>query len=108
MRPCFTPALFLLIAVFCSAPSAVGQKGGSKGSGSHQPVSGPSNPLPSYRPTSTEGEFDTNVSTRPGQSQLPLKTEEPPCFHWPLNPVLSSAVSVREMNVPARAREEFE
>jgi tetratricopeptide (TPR) repeat protein len=53
-------------------------------------------------------EFEPYTINRPDVSPLQLRNEEPPCFKWPTSPVVSNMVSVRRLDVPARAREAFD
>jgi hypothetical protein len=95
-------ASFVLILL---AAPALAQKSGGKGSGSihtNMPSTRP------YDPQSTGDAFEIYDITRPRTAeQTKTKNEEPPCFHWPLNPILSSTVSVNGMNTADQAREDF-
>ncbi len=42
-----------------------------------------------------------------GPAQQRLGSEEPPCFRWPMAPLLSAAVSVTQMGAAAPAQEAF-
>jgi hypothetical protein len=98
----FLPASFLLIWLLAPASA---QKGGGKGSGSIHTSSPSTRP---YDPQSTQNAFELYDVTRPRTSeQAKAKNEEPPCFHWPLNPILSSTVSVNGMKAADQAREDF-
>jgi tetratricopeptide (TPR) repeat protein len=100
-------AASLFIAFLLAAP-VVAQKSGGKAGGSHSaPTSNAPNTGPGYKPTSGESAFDIYDVTRPGVGQQKLKNEQPPCFHWPMNPVLSATVSTSRMEIPAKARSEF-
>jgi len=96
------PASFLLILLVAPAWA---QKGGGKGSGSihsNMPSTRP------YNPQSTGNAFELYDITRPRTAeQTKAKNEEPPCFHWPLNPILSSTVNVNGMKTADQAREDF-
>lgn len=111
MRICFHPALSLAMAILCSLP-AVSQKGGGRSGGTHSTPPTPTvNPPPSYttsyKPTSTESEFTIYDVTRPGSPPQKFETEQPACFHWPMNPILSGTVNATRMEIPAKAQSEF-
>jgi Tfp pilus assembly protein PilF len=96
------PASFLLILLLAPASA---QKGGGKGSGSLHTNSSSSRP---FDPRSTQNAFELYDVTKPRTAeQTKAKNEEPPCFHWPLNPILSSTVSVNGMKTGDQAREDF-
>jgi len=96
------PACFLLI--FLVGP-AWAQKGGGKGSVSIHTNSPSTRP---YDPRSSQNAFELYDITRPRTAeQTKAKNEEPPCFHWPLSPILSSTVNVNGMKTADQAREEF-
>lgn len=102
-------ALIFALALNWLAVPVMAQKGGGGGGrssgGSHASVSSPSHP---YNPTSTEGAFELYDVTRPATAaQQKAKNEEPPCFHWPMNPILSATVSVNGLKIPSQARDEF-
>jgi tetratricopeptide repeat protein len=95
------PSLLLLVAF----PSASAQKGGGKPGANMRTSSPRTQP---YEPQSTENAFNLYDVTRPRTAeQIKAKNEEPPCFHWPLSPVLSSTVSVNGMSVAEKARDDF-
>jgi Tfp pilus assembly protein PilF len=94
----------LLLITLLSLP-AWAQKGGGKPGGSIHASSPSTRP---YDPQSTQNAFELYDVTRPRTAeQTKAKNEEPPCFHWPLNPILSSTVSVNGMKTADQAREEF-
>jgi tetratricopeptide (TPR) repeat protein len=91
--------LILLLTPACA------QKGGGKAGGSIHTSSPSTRP---YDPQSTLNAFDLYDVTKPRTAeQTKAKNEEPPCFHWPLNPILSSTVSVNGMKTADQAREDF-
>jgi tetratricopeptide (TPR) repeat protein len=98
----FLLASVLLILLL--AP-ALAQKGGGKAGGgihTNMPSTRP------YDPQSTENAFELYDITRPRTAeQTKAKNEEPPCFHWPLNPILSSMVGVNGMKTGDQARDDF-
>lgn len=105
MQTFSTPSLLASLLLVSLLAPASAQKGGGKPSGSIHSSSASTRP---YDPRSTEGAFDMYDVTRPRTAeQTKAKNEEPPCFHWPLNPVLSSTVSVNGMKTVDQAREDF-
>lgn len=97
----FLPASFVLILLVAPASA---QKGGGKTSG----IPNMNSSTRPYNPRSTADSFELYDITRPRTAeQTKAKNEEPPCFHWPLNPILSSMVSVNGMKTADRARDEF-
>ncbi len=90
---------------------ALGQKsGGGKSSGgphSTTSLSPTASYNPNYKPTSTEGEFDSNVVFLSGDNHPIVKNELPSCFSWPLSPIQSSTVSVTGMEISSQAKEQF-
>jgi tetratricopeptide (TPR) repeat protein len=102
------PVLFLVLAVLLlAAPVAAQKSGGGKSSGgSHASVPSASY-SPSYRPLSTETEFDNNVVYLSGDNHPLLKNDLPPCYQWPMSPLLSSTVSVSGLEISSEAREQF-
>jgi hypothetical protein len=97
----FLPASFVLILLLAPASA---QKGGGK-TGGVPNINSSTRP---YNPRSTAGSFELYDITRPRTAeQTKAKNEEPPCFHWPLNPILSSMISVNGMKTADRARDEF-
>jgi Tetratricopeptide repeat len=107
MRSLSSPALLLSFALTVLPLSLFAQKGGGKGASSR-----PSAPaiviMPDNHPTRDESEFDRKDATNRGLPKPQLKSEQPSCFHWPMSPILSSAVSVNGMKIPDKAREEFD
>lgn len=97
--------LFLLSAALLFAFPMAAQKGSHNG-GSH-PSSPPAGILINANPKSTEGAFDTIPITEPEIEKKLSTTEQPPCFQWPMAPVLSSTVSASRMAVPDTAKKEF-
>jgi tetratricopeptide (TPR) repeat protein len=95
-----------LLLTFLSV-SASAQKGGGLG----RPGGNVGATVPSARasaPQSTENAFELYDVTRPPTAaQRQARNEEPPCFHWPLNPILSATVSVAAIKTPEQAREDF-
>ena len=97
----FLPASFALILLL--AP-ALAQKGGGK-TGGMPNINSSTRP---YAPRSTADAFELYDITRPRTAeQTKAKNEEPPCFHWPLNPILSSIVNVNGMKTADQARDDF-
>jgi hypothetical protein len=95
------PASFVLISLL--APAAA-QKGGGKANGIPN-INSSTRP---YDPRSTADAFELYDITKPRTAeQTKAKNEEPPCFHWPLNPILSSMVNVNGLSTANQAREEF-
>src|SRR5215467_313565 len=93
----------LLLILLLSAASA--QKGGGKAGGAPHTSGSTSRP---YDPQSTQNAFNLYDITRPRTAeQTKAKNEQPPCFHWPLNPILSSTVNVNGMKTADQAREDF-
>ena len=88
---------------------ASAQKGGGKGGGSHpSPSLTPStNNNSGFKPTSTANEFDPYPVTHVDSSPRQLVNEQPPCFHWPMNPLLSGTVSAKALDIPTPALEKF-
>lgn len=100
----------LLMALILVTPMVAQKGGGKSGGGSHStPTAAPStNYNPNYRPSSTESAFDTYTISPAGSAGKPLLiNEQPPCFRWPMNPIVSSTVNVKGMSVPAHAQEKF-
>jgi len=111
MRICFYRALPLALTLLLPL-SVLAQKGGGRGGGTHSTPPTPTvNPPPSYtstyKPTSTESEFTIYDVARPGSPPQKFETEQPPCFHWPMNPILSGTVNAGRMGIPAKAQSEF-
>jgi len=99
---------FLLATLLLISPlvPASAQKGGGKSGGGSVHTSAPS--TRPYDPMSTANAFNLYDVTRPRTAeQTKAKNEEPPCFHWPLNPILSSTVSVNGMKTTDQARDDF-
>jgi tetratricopeptide (TPR) repeat protein len=95
--------LFALAVLLLAAPASAQKSGGGKsGGGSHASV-----PSASYRPLSTETEFDNNVVYLSGDNHPLLKNDLPPCYQWPMSPLLSSTVSVSGLEISTEAREQF-
>src|ERR1051326_1187728 len=105
MQTFFTrPLLASLLLVLPFIPTST-QKSGGKPGGSVHTSSHSTRP---YDPMSTENAFELYDITRPRTAeQTKAKNEEPPCFHWPLNPILSSTVNVNGMKTADQAREDF-
>jgi hypothetical protein len=104
------PVLLLVLAVLLLAAPLVAQKsgGGKSGGGSHSTAPSPAPSYgPSYRPLSTETEFDNNVVYLSGDNHPLQKNDLPPCYQWPMSPVLSSTVSVTGLEISTEAREQF-
>src|ERR1051326_2252456 len=97
--------VLLLFIAEAQTPTWAQKGGGGKpGPSVHHSTS----PQPAYNPQSTQNAFELYDVTRPRTAaQTQAKNEEPPCFHWPLNPVLSSTVSVSGMKTADHAREDF-
>jgi tetratricopeptide repeat protein len=96
-------ASLLLISLL--APASAQKGGGKSGGGSIHTASPSTRP---FDPASTENAFNLYDVTRPRTAeQTKAKNEQPPCFHWPLNPVLSATVSVNRMKTADQAREDF-
>lgn len=106
MRSLFRSALLLLLLASLS-PCLIAQKSGGKAGNSH-PSAPAATVMPDYRPTRTDSEFDRNDATHPFPSKPKPGSEQPSCFHWPMAPILSSAVSVTAMKVTDKAKDEFD
>jgi tetratricopeptide (TPR) repeat protein len=98
-------ALCLGLALLLPVSALFAQKGGKSGSVSPSPST---NPAPDNNPKYDSSEFDPYRINHPDLSRLELRNEEPSCFKWPMSPVVSSMVSVRRLDLPARARDAFE
>lgn len=108
MRIRSNPALPLALAIFFTVP-ALAQKGGGRGGGIHSapPATPPTSYTTTYKPTSSESEFNIYDVTAPGSPPQKFQTEQPPCFHWPMNPILSATLNAGRMEIPAKAQAEF-
>ncbi|HEY1940216.1 MAG TPA: tetratricopeptide repeat protein [Candidatus Angelobacter sp.] len=108
MKVFSNPAATLLMALILVAPMTA-QKGGIKSPGSHSIPTGPpsANNNPGYIPSSTESAFAPYAVTFPDSAKPLLVNEQPPCFHWPMNPLLSATVNAKRVDVPAAAKEKF-
>src|SRR5262245_56936041 len=105
--PRLSPKSFLSLFFCLLAVSASAQKS-SGGNRSNGPRPSPSMTSTDYKPMSGEAEFSLyDVTRRDSAVQQKLKNEQPPCFQWPLNPVLSNTVSTGRLDVPGNARDEF-
>jgi predicted Zn-dependent protease len=100
--PFWATVLALILAV---TPLA-GQKSGGTSGGSRTNV--PTTMPPDYHPTNQDNEFKTYDVKRANDPQVQKKNDAPACFHWPMSPVQSGTVSVNRMEIPAKAREEFD
>lgn len=108
MRISPSSALVFVLSLALPAIPAAAQKsggGGSSGGASHTSI--PSTMPRNYPPTNQESEFNIYDIKRPEAVRQQLKNEEPACFRWPMSPVLSNTVSVGRMEIPAKARDEF-
>jgi hypothetical protein len=105
----FSNSAVVLGLALLLVPPAVAQKSGGKGGGSHSsPSLTPSTNLNSgYKPTSTSNEFDPYPVTHLDSNPQQLVNEQPPCFHWPMNPLLNGTVSAKSMSIPPSALEKF-
>ena len=103
-----TGPLFVIFVLHLLLASSSGQKGGGVGRpGGNMRANSPSTTRP-YDPQSTQNAFNLYDVTRPPTAaQKQARNEEPPCFHWPLNPILSTTVSVNGMKTAEQAREDF-
>ncbi|HKT49932.1 MAG TPA: tetratricopeptide repeat protein [Candidatus Angelobacter sp.] len=99
------PYFFLVVAALLFVLPGTAQKKGHN-NGMH-PTSPPAGILINNNPRSTEGAFDTYPITEPEIERKLSTTEQPPCFQWPMAPVLSSTVSASRMTVPDKAKKEF-
>jgi tetratricopeptide (TPR) repeat protein len=111
ISPFSKSVLFLALAVLLLAAPMAAQKSGGGKSGGGSRTAAPSAPAtsysPSYRPRSTETEFDNNVVYLSGDNHPLLKNDLPPCYQWPMSPMLSSTVSVSGLEISPEAREQF-
>lgn len=108
MRVLFNPVLLVILALTLAVTPAPAQKSGG-GGGSAVRTSVPTTTSSGYHPINQESEFDISTYDikRPEAMRQQLKNEEPACFRWPMSPVLSNTVSVGRMEIPAKARDEF-
>jgi len=110
MRISLLPALLVLSLALLAVPASAQKSGGGGGNGSGASrTSIPATMPPDYHPRNQESEFDMNTYDikRPEAMRQQLKNEEPACFRWPMSPVLSNTVSVDRMEIPSKARDEF-
>lgn len=98
--------LSLLAAALLFGFPVAAQKNGGHSGGGH-PSAPPAAIVINNNPKSTEGEFDTYPITERDVERKLSTTEQPPCFQWPMAPVLSSTVSASRMSVPDKAKKEF-